>query len=157
MKKMNNRGFVLAETLVVTTFVSGVLIFLFIQFTNISKNYENNYTYNTVDDLYALEDVKDYILTDYVALNNIESELDSSEYINISDCSMFDNKDYCLKLFSIENIDEIIVTKNYFDKNEIINLNQNLLDFIKKINGTNDESYRLIASFKNSTYATLRW
>lgn len=157
MRKINNDGFMLAETLVVTSFVAGVLIFLFIQFTNISKNYEDNYTYNTVDSLYALEDIKDYLLEDSIAFSTIETELNNKDYINITNCSIFENNDYCLKLFEIENVDQVIVSKNNFNKNNFENNDIDFLTFVKKISVKGNEKFRLIASFKNSTYATLRF
>ena len=60
MKKNSNKGFVLAETLIVTTFVAGILFFMFVQFTSLSKNYNDSYKYNTVEDLYALRNIRDY-------------------------------------------------------------------------------------------------
>ena len=39
MKKMNNRGFLLVESVVVTTFVLTVLVFLFVQFKNLCVNF----------------------------------------------------------------------------------------------------------------------
>ena len=50
MNKINNKGFVLAETLIVTSFVAGVLLYLFIQFSNLNKNYNNSFKYNTIED-----------------------------------------------------------------------------------------------------------
>ena len=72
MKKLNSSGFMLAETLIVTTFVAGILIFLFIQFTNLGKAYDDSYIYNTTEGLYALEDIKKYINTDLDLLLYIE-------------------------------------------------------------------------------------
>lgn len=157
MKKMDNKGFMLAETLIVTSFVAGVLIFIFIEFTNISKNYEDNYTYNTVEDLYALEDIRDYILEDDLAITNIEDELSNKDYIEISNCSIAGDKDYCLKLFELVNVDQVIISKNKFDKSKFNNSDKNLEAFVKKISIKGSEVYRLIVSFKNSTYATLRF
>lgn len=157
MKKMNNRGFVLAETLIVTSFVAGVLIFLFIQFTNISNNYETSYKYNTVEDLYALQDIRDYIYSDSEAFNTISNELVTNEFLNITDCGIFLDKDYCLKLFELEGVDQVIVSNNYFNYNNFSNIDSNLSAFVKKISSSGEESYRLIVSFKNLTYATLRF
>ena len=38
MKKKNTKGFMLIETLIVTVFVAGVLIFMFIQLTILMNN-----------------------------------------------------------------------------------------------------------------------
>jgi len=157
MKKMNNKGFMLAETLVVTSFVAGVLIFLFIQFTNLSKNYEDNYKYNTVENLYALEDMKDFIVEKELNLNIISEELRDKEYVDVSSCNIFEDKDYCVKLLELENINQLIIAKNSFDRKDFSNSDKEFETFVRKINIGGKEQFRLIASFNNSTYATLRF
>ena len=131
----------MAETLIVTTFAAGVLIFIFIQFTNLKQNYEISYKYNTIEGLYALEDIRNYILSDPGIVSKIESSLDSSDYIDIKNCSGFTD----------------IVTKNDIPNKNIKAFDKPFRDFIKKINGKGNSKYRLIASFNNSTYATLRF
>lgn len=157
MKKMNNKGFILAETLIVTTFVAGILIFIFIQFTSVSQTYEDSYKYNTVEDLYALEDIKNYILSDIGAIKFIDESINPDKIIYITNCSIFTNEDYCKKIFELEEIEQIIVSNNYFEPNNISVSDEEFSSFIKKIKGTEKQKYRLIASFKNHTYATLRF
>lgn len=156
MKKRNNKGFMLAETLIVTTFVAGILIFLFIQFTNLGKSYDDSYIYNTPEGLYALEDMKEYINTDSDLLLYIEENIGTKKYIDLTDCSLFKNKEYCTNLIKIENIDKIFITTNDFDKESITGYNEDFNTFINKIIGEGSEKYRLVASFKNSMFATLR-
>ena len=156
MKNINNNGFMLAETLIVTTFVAGILIFLFIQFTNLGKSYDDSYVYNTPEGLYALEDIKEYINTDLDALLYIEENIESLEFIDLTDCNLFKNKDYCLNLFKLENIDKIFITTNDFTKENIVGYNEEFKSFINKITKEGNQKYRLVASFKNSTFATLR-
>ena len=156
MKNINNNGFMLAETLIVTTFVAGILIFLFIQFTNLGKSYDDSYVYNTPEGLYALEDIKEYINTDLDALLYIEENIESLEFIDLTDCNLFKNKDYCLNLFKLENIDKIFITTNDFTKENIVGYNEEFKSFINKITKEENQKYRLVASFKNSTFATLR-
>ena len=50
--KKNEKGFVLLETLIVTTFVVSTLIFLYTQFSNIKTSYDASFRYNTVEGLY---------------------------------------------------------------------------------------------------------
>lgn len=156
MKKNNNKGFMLAETLVVTTFVSGVLIFLFIQFSNLSKSYDESYIYNTTEGLYALEDLKKYIETDINFTDYIDTNIETKKYIDITNCSLFTDESYCLNLIEIENIDKIFISTNSLPKDIINEYDEGFTNFINKINKEGKEEYRLVASFKNSTYATLR-
>ena len=156
MKKLNNEGFMLAETLIVTTFVAGILIFLFIQFTNLGESYDDSYIYNTPEGLYALEDIKEYINTDLDLLVYIEENIETQKYIDLTDCNLFRNKEYCINLFNLENIDKIFITTNTFDKESITDYNEDFNTFIDKIISEGSEKYRLVASFKNSMFATLR-
>lgn len=157
MKKNTNKGFVLAETLIVTTFVAGILIFLFIQFTNLSKNYSESYKYNNVEDLYALRNIRNYIESDTTALSTIEEEILKKQYIDITDCSIFTEKNYCLKLFELENIKKILISKNDLDKDLFINYHEGFKKFINKINSEGTHKYRLLVEFNNSKYATIRF
>ena len=153
----NNRGFMLAETLLVTTFIAGVLIYLYIQFTNLNKNYGDSYNYNTVEDLYALYDVVEFINSDEYAISYIEDNITEQKYIDISNCSLFTDGTLCKKLLNLENINEIFITTNTVPKANITDYTSGLINFINKINPSGIETYRLVASFNNNTYATLRF
>jgi hypothetical protein len=156
MKKNLNNGFVLIETLIVTTFVSGVLVFLFIQLSTLSNNYDNSYKYNIVEDLYALRNIKNYLSSDASSLISIKTEVDEKGYVEFTDCSMFTEEKYCLKLLELENIKTIFITKNYVDESLFNNYNDGLKQFIGKINGEGENKYRILAEFNNSRYATIR-
>ncbi len=157
MKKKNNKGFMLVETLIVTVFVAGVLIYMFIQYSNLSKNYQITYKYNTVEKLYALEDVRDYILSDDSVVSYIDISLSDSPRLDISNCAMFKDINYCEKMFELENIDKIIITSNIIDKSAFSDYTQDIIDFVNEIKPEGHESYRIIARFKDSTFATLRF
>lgn len=156
MKKELSSGFVLVETLIVTIFVSGVLLFIFNQLVTLSNNYDNSYQYNTVEDLYTLRNIDDYLSNDIVSLNLVKSQVDEKGYVDITDCSMFIEIDYCLKLFELENVKTIFITKNYFDKNMFDNYNDGLKKFVGKISGEGKNKYRILAEFNKSRYATIR-
>ena len=130
MKKNNNSGFMLSETLIVTTFVAGVLIYLFIQLTKLSTAYEESYNFNTPESLYALEDVKNYMQNDTDLMEYINSNIDSLKYIDITDCSLVSDSNYCLKLLELENIKDIIITTNLVPDNEINDYDENFISFI---------------------------
>ena len=157
MKKFNNKGFMLAETLIVSVFVSGVLIFLYVQFSKLNNLYDESYIYNTVEGLYALEDIREYIKTDEQVLQYIDTNIDTLKYIDITDCSVFTNKDYCSNLFKLEGIKYIFITTNSTPDNYIKRYDEQFLDFINKINYQGNENYRIVASFDNSTFATIRF
>jgi len=156
MKKINNKGFSLVETLVVTIFIATVLIFLFIQFSNLNSSYEDSFKYNTVEGLYALEDIKEYLENDF-EYQLIENELSSKNYIDISDCSIFLDETYCQKLLEFENINNIVVAKNLDSYENIFTNSKEFIEFSSKINNKGKEKYRIIASFNDNTFATIRF
>lgn len=157
MKKINSKGFMLAETLIVSVFVAGVLIFLYIQFFNLNNSYDESYMYNTVEGLYSLQDIREYIKKDGKVLEYIKTNIDTLKYIDITDCSLFKNSDYCLNLFKLEKIKYIFITTNSVPKDYIRIYNDEFYNFISKINYQGNEKYRIVAAFYDSTYATIRF
>lgn len=155
--KKNNLGFMLAETLLVTVFVAGVLIYLYLQFSNLNKNYNDSYKYNSVEELYALEDIVDLIQNDEFAINYIYSNTANLHYIDISNCSLFTDSATCRKLLRTANVNEIFVTTNTIPKKYVNDYSAGLNRFINKITPGDAEPYRIVASFKNGNYATLRF
>ena len=77
--KKDNRGFLLAESLVVSTFVLTVLILLYIQFSNLITNYKNSYNYNNVESIYDLASVANYLQINNYNLSN--QLTDSKPYV----------------------------------------------------------------------------
>ena len=157
VKKNYGNGFMLAETLIVTLFVAGVLIFLFAQFTNITKTYNDSYLYNSVEDLYSLKNVKQYIEKDINIISYINSNVTFQKNIDITKCENFTDKKYCLELFKLENIDKIIITTNTINYELFKNYKTKFKNFINKIDKKGNEKYRIIASFSDGSFATIRF
>lgn len=59
---MNKKGFMLLETLVVSTFILGILIFLFIQLSTIKRAYDTSFRYNTITGLYHAKEFSKFLL-----------------------------------------------------------------------------------------------
>ena len=154
MKKRNNSGFVLLETLIVTVFISTVLIFLFVQFNSLNNNYENSNKYNQVEDLFLLNNFANYIKEDWSLYEKIEN---TDSYLNLSNCENFTHQDFCKKLIEKEEIEILLALPNKFNKSDIIDFDDDMLDFISKINPTGKEKYRLIAKFTDGNFATIRF
>lgn len=147
----------LVETLIVTIFVASILIFLLIQFTNLNNNYNKIYDYNKVEDINSLRNIIYYIENDITALTTIQDSVIYDKYLDITNCDIFVETEYCKKLFELENIKQIIVTTNKVKYDLFEKYNEKFKIFINKINKDGDEKYRLIAIFNNSTYATVRF
>lgn len=170
MSKMNNKGFLLAESLIVSTFVLTVLMFLFVQFRNLMSNYKTTYIYNSVEDIYSLGSLADYLKTYEDTNNTLNNQLESNKFFyvyNNNECQTDDiklkpgfSKDTCTEIGNALELDYAIYTNSDISeiKNSInnITLDNDMKNFIKKVDTTLVENKgRLIAKFKNGHFATV--
>lgn len=156
-----NRGFALVETLIVSTVVATILIYIFIQFNNLTAKYENSFRYNDVDDLYRLDnmtsfinslplDNKNLIIEEINSNSKVLIALEDGIYTNIN---YFDNYDSFLEDLNVRNM---VITKADIDDLDTTNLSQNMKNMIKKID-SNGSNYRLIVEFNNDSLATIKF
>ena len=75
---MNKKGFMLLETLIVSTILVGVLIFLYIQLINMKGSYEVSFKENTISGLYIAKEIAEYIYTNDSVYNSLKNRLDNS-------------------------------------------------------------------------------
>ncbi len=163
MKKRNNMGFMLTETLIVSTFVTATLIYMFINFRDIYISYNRSFIYNSVNNLYSINEIKKYI-TD-ADIDNIINKLQSSnkQYIDISNCSstFFKEPAYCDRLLKALNVDKVYFANNNMSvlKRELesdVNVPTKVVNFISYMsNNTTDLNYKIIAYFYDETTAAL--
>lgn len=168
MKKINNKGFLLLETLVVTTFVVAVLTYLYIQYINLKKNYNKSFTYNTVPGLLHAKEVDDflnenlvymYATSDLVSSQDKYIELASDNTCNLSYFSS--NSSYCNSLINKMDIKTILLLPtnlttplNTLKNNSICSLE--FYNYIKSIKVKNDNTkYILVFEYKDKTYANI--
>ena len=171
MKKNKNKGFLLTELLVTATLVSTVLIFLYAQFYSIKRSYDNSFNYNTVNDLYALDNVKSYLIdSGYISAYIDNNVLNGVYYKIIADYSLSEydiSSNYFKGLIRTTKINRLYFTKEnltslktYLSSN-ITSSNASLLEPLRKFvnyldyNSNDDSGYRLIAEFIDGTFATL--
>ena len=164
MKKNNNKGFLLTELLVTATLVCTVLIFLYAQFYNIKRSYDTSFKYNTVNGLYALDNVRSFLIENGDMYTLKLSITSLNPYTEIKNTNITVNNTFYTKLLTTANIKTIYLTKenisamkenlNNSKKNEL----ENLRRFVNNIDYNEDENtdmYRLIAEFNDDTFATL--
>lgn len=161
MKMLNKKGFVFVETLIVTIFVVTIFIMVYQNIVPNIGEYEKMVSYDDIDSVYASNLMKQVVLK-YVDLNYIDDKLNTSTYIEISNCSdtlLYKNKDYCEKIKSNLNItdeDHIIITKydisnfreevkenDYFDSGKL----SNFRSYINKL--SNVEPFYTTSSIQN--------
>lgn len=160
--KKNNKGFSLIETLIVSSFVVGTLVFLFSQFVVLKNNYNRSFKYNTVQAIYKAKNIDRYLSG--IEYRNIINGVGNSSrgYVDISNCTThITNNNYCKTLFSKLDVKTVVVSKENLDNlKEDLNSNnpytESFYQFIErqkeKITGSN---YRIIVEFNDDTYATV--
>lgn len=162
MKKSNRKGFILAETIAVSTIVMTSLVILYSQFVSINNSYNRSFSYNNVNNLYLVKNIRDYLSEEN--LNKLISSMEESNslYIDITSCpnEYFTEYIYCETLLNTINVKTILFTKENVnelkDKLKDVDLTEKMKSFINYINSTTDNNYRLIVEFNDDTYATLK-
>jgi type II secretory pathway pseudopilin PulG len=180
--KKNNKGFFLAETIVVIALVTTVMAFVYPNVSKLNENYNNRTKYyDQTEDLYALKAIYDAMEhTDsgktYTYTENSEVYNLNKFDVHITDCNDVDNK--CTpdsrgtKTFGLTKITDIgsfgATGINGLDKLYIASYMANLSDsnynfnkYLKRLRkSTNDPSaYRLIGIFKENNetrYASIK-
>ncbi len=163
MKKLNNKGFMLTETLVVAAFVIATLVFLYTQFRTVNRSYNTSFKYNNAEELYALSNISDYLKLN--GISKIQSVVTSSsqQYLDITGCSevFLSENNYCLALMDTLSVKQVIVASENLDSLKSIiktdnHLSEEMKAFISMIQYDNTSAgYRLIAEFANGTFATI--
>lgn len=160
MKKINNKGFMLVETLICATFIVGTLTVIYVQFQNINQSYEVSFKYNTVNNLYLTDQARTYI--EQNGVDNLKNALATNDFIDITSCPVeyLQETNYCQELFTTLNIKQIIFTKHDF-KTKLDNLSNadsispDFKDFIKNIKLIDDGDV-IYVEFNDNTYAFLK-
>lgn len=169
MKKNNNYGFMLIETLLVSTFVLSVLTYLFLQFSALKRSYDDSFRYDTVPNLYALKNINKYITKQngYTTLINTPDTPENLELLQTLGYTEFlcafisgASCDYFVRDMNVDKIylvkDSIFKDKVNLDNSLFIN-DEELYYFVKKIKFSGDDTaYHLIAKFNDNTFATTK-
>ena len=167
MKKNNNKGFMLLETMVVSAFIITVLIFLYVQFSNLKKSYDESFRYDTIPELFKTKEIDKFINNNYGYADIINDVKESEDkYIELynNSCNMtYFSKynSYCNRLMNDMNVKTILLVST--DLSKLINklktnnkYSNSLYLYIKKINqSTNNNSYSLIVEFNDKKYTNL--
>ena len=158
----NNKGFALTEILILSTVLIGVLTFMYIQFKNINRGYQNSFNYDTVEGMYLANNIVNYINEENydILVERLKSSL--SGYLDITSCDveLFKTPIFCEKLFNKSEIQQILFTEENLSKLKLnmSNLDNELINYINQIRVTNEENdHRIIIKYNNNTFTTMRF
>jgi len=155
MQKKDNKGFMLVETLIVSTFIAGVLIFLFIQFSNLSTNFEKSFKYNTVEKIYALQDIADAVIKDSTYME-LFTALDSDKKRNIDLTNYYTKNTYAQAMLDFYEIKTLYLTHENISTLDTSSYSLAMKEFVDKITyDRNGSGRRLIAEFNDGMFATI--
>ncbi len=157
MRKLDKKGFMLTETLIVSTMLIAVLVILYVQFKNVTRSFYESFTYNTVGSSYNLYNAKLYIEQSNYSM--IAEKLKNSSYVDLTNCpgTYFTNTDYCETLFNKLGIKKLIMTnENLYDLTKNNDFDSKFDDFLNNINYENKDGYHLVSSFNDGTYASIK-
>ena len=111
--KKNNKGFMLAELVIVSAVVIGTMVALYTGFNKASINYKERSKYYSIDCLYAGQTIKNLLIDEFKLtdlLNNTENYIDINEYCkSVGESSAFNQ--YCQAVYKRYNIDKMYLVK----------------------------------------------
>lgn len=161
----NNKGFMLAEVVIVSTVIVTTLVALYASSSKLSILYEERSRYYNIDGIYAIKSIVNYLLGDN-KLNNIltSDSFNNNSYIYLiekNDCNsdFLGNDTTCDSLKELYNIENMIITKSnniYFNKAEEaeesnLKINETLKNYLKYLSNyyanTNDFEYLIILEY----------
>ena len=167
--KKRNKGFILIETLVVSTFIISTLVYLYIQFVNLKKSYDTSFRYDTISGLYSAKEIDQFINENYGYSDFIDNddfiENKYIELINKNKCDYLyfsDNINYCEQLVNKLNIKTVLLSSTDLTKLKEKLKNNNpysneFYHYIKKMNLKDiKNSYILIIEYNDNTFSYLK-
>ena len=125
MKKMNNKGFVLAETLLVSAIVLLSFTLLYKNGIPLINQYITIRNYDDMDTVYIANLFQQILVSDDNYMD-ILNEVNTKQYIDLTDCNKLSNVSLCKSYKNMNEIkenDKIIISVNQPTKleNDIIN------------------------------------
>lgn len=162
----NNKGFMLAEVVIVSAVLITTLVSLYAGFAKVYKAYEERSSFFDTDSIYALKSIEDTLIDEGI-FNNIINEINTSNYVpylaeNLTDDSYINS--YLKELLGNYNIEYFYITKYdnaslttiiESDANNII-FNDFLKYLQKNLTFDNNYNYIFLSKTKDGRFAYLR-
>ena len=184
MLKINSKGFVLVETLVVAVFVSAIFSVIYSNFYPIMGEYEKREAYDDIDSKYATFWFKRIIQSDSVNFTNIQNDITNNSYHEFNCSNDIVDSDVtaikvCNSLVTRFGVEKMYITdyklgnrdvssdKNNFkdivEKNDPNVFSSGLQDYVaylptySKVPSLNGACYRVVVEFHNTRDGNDYW
>lgn len=155
--KKNNKGFFLAETIVMIALITTVMAFVYPNVAKLYENYKNKASYyDQTEDIYTLKAVYDYLLDEEIIAKETKED-------EIAGCKIFSENSYKKIVddkIKIGGLDELYIT-GYMTKISDKKLDYEFKKYLNRMKKTTFDtaSYRLIGIFKEGNkvrYASIK-
>ena len=154
MKKLNNKGFVLAETMVVAVFIMTIFGIIYVNFYPLMAQYERREFYDDIDSKYDVYWFKRMIenkaFVSQGKINDLTNQIKNNAYVSITCNTLFTDNKYlpvCQQYWTASGITKLYITSfhlgessvNSIKTNDILNGRTHLQDEAKLNSIPNDE------------------
>lgn len=162
----NNKGFMLAEVVIVSAVLITTLVSLYAGFAKVYKAYEERSSFFDTDSIYALKSIEDTLI-DEGLFNNIINEINTSNYVsylaeNLTDDSYINSYlkellgNYNIEYFYITKYDNASLTTIIESDTDNIVFNDFLTYLQKNLNFDDNYNYIFLSKTKDGRFAYLR-
>lgn len=171
---MGEKGFVLMETLAICSVIIVLLTVCYYPFSSAIYNNERYEKYDTIENIYKLNNVRQYIYK-YIRVNNILADNDDKKiipiynHLTIEDNKIIENYHNLLNVLGIKTLYLVNYNLSGTDIDNVSSLSYEFKEYLKYINnsvaevqnedGTTREiknTYRLVARFNDGTYSNIK-
>ena len=161
----NNKGFMLAEVVIVSAVLITTLVSLYAGFAKVYKAYEERSSFFDTDSIYALKSIEDTLI-DEGLFNNIINEINTSNYVsylaeNLTDDSYINSYlkellgNYNIEYFYIAKYDSASLTTIMESDTDNIVFNDFLTYLQKNLNFDDNYNYIFLSKTKDGRFAYL--
>lgn len=143
--KKNNKGFTMLETLITSTLIISTLVFLYVQFNNLKRNYDDSFKFNTVEGIHKAKQLTKYYKAKSASCDYISAPCTISYADSVTD------------KFGIEgSILMSDLSSSTIDNEDLPSIcGDDCKKFIKKLKRTDTTNPRLVVIYKDGTYASV--
>lgn len=112
LKKLNNKGFVMAETLVVAVFIMGIFAIMYNNYFPLIGEYERREVFDDVDSKYAAFWIKRFIQHDsFILSSTMVNNINSNGYTMVSCDNISETMDAYRKVMCQRLVNELEIAK----------------------------------------------
>lgn len=176
MRNLNNKGFLMVETVIVSIFVLAIFILVYRNSIPMVSMYQNRKRYDDIDSVYNVNLFRNLIIRDGYIYKSIIDKVDKEGYVDITNCEVFKENieiyDTCINLkrmIGIEDFDGVNKDDKIFVTNWDLSikgtkgsllsnstLNRGMLEYVKYLNeqGEKEKSYNYRVILSRTVFHT---